>query len=135
MSAKQLELKRGQSYRCIVYQNTRAFIPKNFIQRGSVIQRVMVMSICQTGRCFLRVCWAYNRMDPNLSEPLNIWIVAMTVLLKYFVTSVCSIRVVEWRSENKSMGFIYPNKFTYLNTFVIQLAHRYLDNQGPTVTW
>jgi len=32
------------------------------------------------------------------------------------------------------MGFIYPNKFTYLNTFVIQLAQRSSDNGGPTVT-
>ena len=31
------------------------------------------------------------------------------------------------------MGLIYPNKFTYLNTFVIQLAQRCLDNGGPTV--
>ena len=31
------------------------------------------------------------------------------------------------------MGFIYPNKFTYLSTFVIQLAQRCSDNGGPTV--
>ena len=31
------------------------------------------------------------------------------------------------------MGFIYLNKFTYLNTFVIQLAQRCSDNGGPTV--
>ena len=31
------------------------------------------------------------------------------------------------------MGFIYLNKFTYLNTFVIQLAQRCLDNRGPIV--
>ena len=28
---------------------------------------------------------------------------------------------------------IYPNKFTYLNTFMIVLAHRCSDNGGPTV--
>ena len=32
-----------------------------------------------------------------------------------------------------SMGFIYPNKFTYLKTLVIQLALRCSDNEGPTV--
>jgi len=31
------------------------------------------------------------------------------------------------------MGFIYPKKFTYLNTFVIQLAQRCSDNGGSTV--
>jgi len=31
------------------------------------------------------------------------------------------------------MGFIHPKEFTYLNTFMIQLAQRYLDNGGPTV--
>ena len=31
------------------------------------------------------------------------------------------------------MGFIYPNKFTFLNTFVIQLAQRCLDNGVSTV--
>ena len=31
------------------------------------------------------------------------------------------------------MGFTYPDKFTYLNTFVIQVAQRCLDNGGPTV--
>ena len=31
------------------------------------------------------------------------------------------------------MGFIYPNKFTYLDTFKIELAHRCLDNGGITV--
>jgi len=30
------------------------------------------------------------------------------------------------------MGFIYPNKFTYLNFLVIQLAQRCSDNGGPT---
>ena len=60
--------------------------------------------------------------------------VTMTVLLEYFVTGVCSIRVVQQSSVYKSMGFIYPNKFTYLNTFVIQLTHRCSDNGGPTVS-
>ena len=31
------------------------------------------------------------------------------------------------------MGFIYSNKITYLNTFVIQLAQRCSDNGGSTV--
>jgi len=31
------------------------------------------------------------------------------------------------------MGFTYPDKFTYLNTFVIQVAQMSLDNGGPTV--
>ena len=31
------------------------------------------------------------------------------------------------------MGLTYPNKFTYVNTFVIELSHRCLDNGGPTV--
>jgi len=31
------------------------------------------------------------------------------------------------------MGFIYLNKFTYLNTSVIQVAQRCSDNGGPTV--
>ena len=63
---------------------------------------------------------------PNLSYP-NTSIIRtpnVTVLLEYFVISVhsirvndCSIRVVERRSVYKSMGFSYPNKFTYLNTF------------------
>jgi len=33
------------------------------------------------------------------------------------------------------MGFIHPNKFTYLNTFMIQLAQKYSDNGGPTVPY
>ena len=48
----------------------------------------------------------------------------VTVLLEYFAISVhsirvndCSIRVVQRSSVYKSMGFSYPNKFTYLNTF------------------
>jgi len=35
----------------------------------------------------------------------------------------------------KSMGFIYLNKFIYLNTFVIQLVHRCSDNRGSTISW
>ena len=31
------------------------------------------------------------------------------------------------------MGFTYLDKFTYLNTFVIEVAQRWSDNQGPTV--
>ena len=31
------------------------------------------------------------------------------------------------------MGFTYPDKFTYLNTFVIQVAQSCLDNGGPAV--
>ena len=31
------------------------------------------------------------------------------------------------------MGFTYPDKFTYLNTFVIQVAQRCSDNGGPIV--
>ena len=31
------------------------------------------------------------------------------------------------------MGFIYLNKFTYLNTFMNELTHRCSDNGGPTV--
>jgi len=36
-------------------------------------------------------------------------------------------------SVYKSMGFVHLNKFTYLNTFVIQLVHKCSDNGGPTV--
>ena len=32
------------------------------------------------------------------------------------------------------MGFTYPDKFTYLNTFVMQVAQRCSDNGGPTVS-
>ena len=31
------------------------------------------------------------------------------------------------------MGFTYPDKFAYLNTFVIQVAQRCSDNGGPIV--
>ena len=31
------------------------------------------------------------------------------------------------------MGFTYPGKFTYLNTFMMQVAQRCSDNRGPTV--
>jgi len=30
------------------------------------------------------------------------------------------------------MGSIYPNKFTYLGTFVIQMAQKCMDNRAPT---
>jgi len=33
------------------------------------------------------------------------------------------------------MGFTYLDKFTYLNTFVIEEAQRCLDNGGPTVLY
>jgi len=32
------------------------------------------------------------------------------------------------------MGFTNPDKFTYLNTFVMELAQRCSDNGGPTVS-
>ena len=31
------------------------------------------------------------------------------------------------------MGFTYPDKFSYLNTFMIELAQRCSNNGGPTV--
>ena len=31
------------------------------------------------------------------------------------------------------MGFAYPDKFTYLNTLVMEVARRCSDIQGPTV--
>ena len=31
------------------------------------------------------------------------------------------------------MGFTYPNKFTHLNIFVMELAQRCSDNGGSTV--
>ena len=31
------------------------------------------------------------------------------------------------------MGFSYPDKFTYLNTFMMELAQRCLDDGGSTV--
>ena len=62
--------------------------------------------------------------EPQLSKHLNYPNTNVTVLLDYFVISVhsirvndCSIRVVEQSSVYKSMGFSYPNNFTYLNTF------------------
>jgi len=33
------------------------------------------------------------------------------------------------------MGFTYPDKFTYLNTFMMKMAQRCLDNGGPTVPY
>ena len=32
------------------------------------------------------------------------------------------------------MGFIYPNKFTYLNIFMIELAHRCSDDGSAIVS-
>ena len=31
------------------------------------------------------------------------------------------------------MGFTYPDKFSYLNTFMMQVAQRCSDNRGHTV--
>ena len=45
-----------------------------------------------------------------------------------------SVKVVEQISIYKSLGFIYLNKFTNLNTFMIKLVHNCSDNGGPTVT-
>ena len=53
---------------------------------------------------------------------------------RFIRVSVCSVRVVEQSSVFKSMGFIYLNKFTYLNTFMIKPAHKCLGNGGATVT-
>ena len=53
--------------------------------------------------------------------------------IRVFCQGVCSIRVIQQSSVYKSMSLIYPNKFTYLNTVVIQLAQRCLDNRGQTV--
>ena len=46
---------------------------------------------------------------------------------------VCSIRVFDHKFVYKSMGFTYPDKFTYPNTSVIQMAQMYSDNGGPTL--
>jgi len=51
----------------------------------------------------------------------------------FYRASVHSIRVVEQSFVYKSMGLIYLNKFTYLNTFMIKMAHKCSDNGGPTV--
>jgi len=71
--------------------------------------------------------------ESRLSNTLIIRTVVMTVLLEYFAKSVCCIRVVQRSSVYKSMGFIYPNKFTYLNTFLKSLVQRSLVNRGCTV--
>ena len=65
----------------------------------------------------------------------------LTALLEYFDSKymfyqcVFSIRVFDHNFDYKSMGFtyMYPDEFTYLNTFVIQVAQRCSDNGGPTV--
>ena len=44
---------------------------------------------------------------------------------------MCSIRVPEWNSVYKSVSFIYPTNHLYLNTFMIELAHRCSDNESP----
>ena len=33
------------------------------------------------------------------------------------------------------MGFTYPDKFTYLNTFMMEMAQRCSDNGGPTISY
>ena len=83
--------------------------------------------------CICLMCSYTICTKKKLSEPSIVRTVAVTVLLGYFVAGVCTIRVVQQSSVYKSMGFIYPNKFTYLNTFVIQLAHKCSENGGPTV--
>ena len=76
----------------------------------------------------------------RLSKSLIIQTVMLTVLLGYFVDrcmfykSILSQVYVLLEQFNvvlnKSMGFIYPNKFTYLmiSTSVIQLAQKCSDN-------
>jgi len=68
--------------------------------------------------------------------PLYIRVIMVTVLLEYFINK-CMIPLFcyylfWWQMCSNSTKFciyiIYPNKFTYLNTFVIQLAHSCLDN-------
>jgi len=78
------------------------------------------------------VQWVLDYPDTRLSRLSIIQTVQMTVLLKYFDT-VCFIRVVEQSSIYKSMGFTYPDYFTYPNIFVIELAHWCSDNGEPTV--
>ena len=43
---------------------------------------------------------------------------------------MCSIKVVD---HNFVYKFTYPDKFTYLNTSMMEVAQRCLDNGGPTV--
>ena len=63
----------------------------------------------------------YSTVGPHFDYPNS----AVTVLLGYFVTGVYSIRVVQQSSVYKSMGFIYPNKFTYLNTIYTYTPYQY----------
>jgi len=58
---------------------------------------------------------------------------SFTVLSEYLSICVCSIGVVQRSSVYESVGFIYLNKFTYLNTLVIRLAQSCSNNEGPTV--
>jgi len=74
----------------------------------------------------------YLKSSDNCS--IRVFRKEMYVLLEHFVIGVCSIRVFQQISVyNKSMGFIYLNKFTYLNTFLRSLVQRCSDNQGCTV--
>ena len=75
-------------------------------------------------------------VDTGLSRLLIVPTVQMTVLLEYFDNYCVFIRVqavVKQSSVYKSMGFTYPDYFTYLNIFVIELAHRCSDNGEITV--
>ena len=70
-----------------------------------------------------------NTVDPCLSEPqsskhldylsaeCDCSIRVLSSVCIFIRGNDCSIRVVERRSIYTSMGFIYPNNFTYLNTF------------------
>ena len=70
-----------------------------------------------------------SRVDPQLSksrlsDTSIIRLSKVTVLLEHFSIGVCSIRVDDCfirvlgqSPVYKSMGFSYPNKFTYLNIF------------------
>ena len=48
-------------------------------------------------------------------------------------SSVYSIRVFDHNFVYEWIGFTNPDKFIYLDTFVIQVAQKCLDNGGPTV--
>jgi len=65
--------------------------------------------------------------------PFRVFCQQVYVLLNYFITGLCCLRVDQHCSIYKSIGFIQLNKLTYLNTFMIQLAQRCSDNGGPTV--
>ena len=74
------------------------------------------------------------------SRTLITWTVQLTVLSEYFdfkclfyQSSVCSIRAFDHNFVYKWVGFTYPEKFTCLNTFVIEVAQTCSDNGGPMV--